>query len=34
MDMPKNVSFGTKEISFSFNLNIIYMLPALEACHV
>jgi len=32
MDMPKNVSFDTKEISF--NLNIIYMLPALEACHV
>lgn len=30
--MPKNVSFGTKEISF--NLNIIYMLPALEACYV
>jgi hypothetical protein len=32
MDMPKNVSFGTKEISF--NLNIVYMLPALEARHV
>ncbi len=30
--MPKNVSFGTKEISF--NLNIIYMLPAMEAFHV
>ena len=30
--MPKNVSFSTKEISF--NLNIIYMLPALEAFHV
>jgi hypothetical protein len=32
MDMPKNVSFGTKKIIF--NLNIICMLPALEACHV
>jgi hypothetical protein len=32
MDMPKNVSFGTKEISF--NLKMIYTLPALEACHV
>ncbi|VEF12425.1 Uncharacterised protein [Pseudomonas fluorescens] len=30
--MPKNISFGTKEICFS--LNIICMLPALEACHV
>ncbi len=30
--MPKNFSFGTKEICF--NLNIIYMLPALEAHHV
>lgn len=30
--MPRNVSFGTKEISF--NLKMIYMLPALEVCHV
>jgi hypothetical protein len=32
MDMPTIFSFGTKEISF--NLNIIYMLPALEASYV